>query len=58
VRIVAVARSASDAANFVRTITVLERLEFLYLATCLIGGLGFLIRALSQVSTITARRQL
>ena len=57
-RIVAVARSASDAANFVRTITVLERLEFLYLATCLIGGLGFLIRALSQVSTITARRQL
>ena len=32
--------------------------EFFYLATCLIGGLGFLVRALSQVSTITARRQL
>jgi PAS domain S-box-containing protein len=56
--IAAVARSASDGAAFVRTTTVLERLEFLYLAACLIGGLSFLVRALSQVSTITARRQL
>ena len=51
-------KSATDAASFVRATTLLERLEFLYLAACLIGGLGFLIRALSQVSTITARRQL
>ena len=58
VRIAAVAQSARDAASFVRTTTVLDRLEFLYLAVCLIGGLGFLVRALSQVSTITARRQL
>jgi two-component system, NtrC family, sensor kinase len=57
-RINAVARSASDAAAFVSTTALLERLEFLYFATCLIGGLGFLVRALSQVSTITARRQL
>ena len=57
-RIAAVLQSASDAAGFVRTTALLERLEFLYLAGCLIGGLGFLVRALSQVSTITARRQL
>jgi two-component system, NtrC family, sensor kinase len=57
-RIAAVAQSASDAASFVRTTATLDRFEFLYLATCLIGGLGFLVRALSQVSTITARRQL
>ena len=57
-RIAAVARSASDAAGFVATTTRLERLELFYLAICLIGGLGFLVRALSQVSTITARRQL
>jgi PAS domain S-box-containing protein len=58
VRIVAVAQSARDAAKFVRITTVLERLEFFYLAVCLIGGLALLVRALSQVSTITARRQL
>jgi two-component system, NtrC family, sensor kinase len=57
-RIVAVERSASDPLNFISTTTMLERLGFFYLAICLIGGLGFLVRALSQVSTITARRQL
>jgi hypothetical protein len=57
-RVIAVTRSASDGARFVSTTISLERLEFFYLAACLIGGLGFLIRALSQVSTITARRQL
>jgi two-component system, NtrC family, sensor kinase len=58
VRVLAVARSASDAETFVNTTAMLERLEFFYLATCLIGGLVFLVRALSQVSTITATRQL
>jgi two-component system NtrC family sensor kinase len=57
-RVFVVARSASDASLFVRVTAVLDRLEFLYLAACLIGGLGFLVRALSQVRTITARRQL
>jgi two-component system, NtrC family, sensor kinase len=57
-RIIAVVGSASDAVGFVGTTTTLERLELFYLAICLIGGLGFLVRALSQVSTITARRQL
>jgi PAS domain S-box-containing protein len=57
-RVSAVAWSANDAALFVRVTTVLERLEYLYLAVCFIGGLVGLSRALSQVSTITARRQL
>ena len=55
---VAVARSSADAALFVRVIAVLERLEYLFLAVCLIGGMAGLLRALSQVSTLTARRQL
>ena len=57
-RVSAVAWSSSDAAQFVRITTALERLEYLYLALCFIGGLLGLSRALSQVSTITARRQL
>jgi two-component system, NtrC family, sensor kinase len=57
-RAAAVIWSSSDAAWFVRVTTMLERLEYLYLAVCFIGGLTGLSRALSQVSTITARRQL
>ena len=57
-RVSALAWSSSDAAQFVRITTALERLEYLYLALCFIGGLLSLSRALSQVSTITARRQL
>jgi PAS domain S-box-containing protein len=57
-RVAAVVRSPSDAAAFAETAAMLERLELFYLAACLIAGLGLLVRALSQVSTITARRQL
>jgi hypothetical protein len=57
-RVVAVARSSTDALMFVRVTSTLERLEYLFLAVCLIGGLVGLMRALSQVSTLTARRQL
>jgi PAS domain S-box-containing protein len=57
-RIVAVVRSASDPQSFVRWISLLDRLEFLYFAICLIGGLIGLLRARSQVGTMTARRQL
>src|SRR5688500_15569718 len=57
-RLAAVVRSSTDPASFISITATLERLEFFYLATCLIGGLVFLVRALSQVSTITARRQL
>jgi PAS domain S-box-containing protein len=57
-RAIAVARSAANAALFVQVTAVLDRLEYLFLALCLIGGLAGLLRALSQVSTVTARRQL
>ncbi len=57
-RIFAVSRSASDATLFIRITSVLDRIEFLYLAMCFIGGLVALTRALSVVHTITARRQL
>jgi two-component system NtrC family sensor kinase len=57
-RAVAVAQSSTDAAMFVRITSVLDRLEYLFLAICLIGGLAGLLRALSQVTTLTARRQL
>jgi two-component system, NtrC family, sensor kinase len=57
-RAIAVARSSADAALFVQVTAMLERLEYLFLALCLIGGLAGLLRALSQVSTLTARRQL
>jgi PAS domain S-box-containing protein len=57
-RLVAVVRSGTDPESFVRWIAVLDRLEFLYFAICLIGGLIGLLRARSQVGTLTARRQL
>jgi PAS domain S-box-containing protein len=57
-RVLAVATSTRDAAAFAAFISALDRIEYLYLAVCFIGGLAALTRALSQVSTITARRQL
>ena len=57
-RVFAVGESAHNARLFVSITSALDRLEYLYLAACLIGGLGTLIRALSHVRTITARRQL
>src|SRR5262245_28283002 len=57
-RIFAVGEGAHNARLFVSITSALDRLEYLYLAACLIGGLGTLIRALSHVRTITARRQL
>jgi len=57
-RIMAVAQSANDPRLFVSIVSLLDRLELLYLAACLISGFVTLIRALSHVRTITARRQL
>ena len=57
-RLFALLASTSNAALFVRITATLERLEFLYLAACFIGGLVVLTRALGQVCTVTARRQL
>ena len=54
----AVTRSTADAEQFAQITSTLDRAEFLYLAVCFIGGLAGLTRALRQVSTITARRQL
>jgi two-component system, NtrC family, sensor kinase len=57
-RVIAVAASGRDAGAFADFIAGLDRIEYFYLAVCFIGGLAGLTRALSQVSTITARRQL
>jgi len=57
-RAYAVVGSTLDPQGFVRIESVLDRLGFLYFAVCLIGGLIGLLRASSQVGTLTARRQL
>jgi two-component system, NtrC family, sensor kinase len=57
-RAASLARASTDAAQFVRISNALERMEFLYLAVCFIGGLLVLTRALRRVRTVTARRQL
>jgi len=57
-RVASLARASTDAAQFVRISTALDRMEFLYLAVCFIGGLVVLTRALRRVRTVTARRQL
>jgi two-component system NtrC family sensor kinase len=57
-RVVSLARASTDAPQFVRISNALERMEFLYLAICFIGGLLVLTRALRRVRTVTARRQL
>jgi two-component system, NtrC family, sensor kinase len=57
-RLFAVLGSARDPESFVRWVSRLDRLEFLYFAICLIGGLIGLLSSRSQVGTMTARRQL
>src|SRR6185503_17332412 len=57
-KVFAISRGRNDAATLVRVISDGERIELLYLAGCFLGGLAGLWRALSQVTTITARRQL
>src|SRR5688572_14713448 len=57
-RVIALAMGSRDAAAFAGIMSALDRIEYFYLAVCFIGGLAGLTRALSQVSTITARRQL
>jgi PAS domain S-box-containing protein len=57
-RIYAIRQSAGDPRAFIQLDSLLDRLGFLYFALCLIGGLIGLIRTLSQVSAMTARRQL
>ena len=57
-RILSLVRADVDPAYFVRLIGMLDRLEFLYLATFLTAGLVVLVRALKRVRSVTAKRQL
>jgi PAS domain S-box-containing protein len=57
-RVVALLRSGSDAQLFVGVIGTIDRLELAYLAVCFVGGLAALTRALGEVRSVTARRQL
>ena len=50
-------RSGGDPA-LIDVVSILDNADYIYLATCVIGGLVGLTRALSGVSTITSRRQL
>ncbi len=57
-RVTALARNSVDPALFTRVIGAVDRFELFYLGVCFIGGVGVLIRALGEVRSITARRQL
>jgi PAS domain S-box-containing protein len=57
-QVAALSRGGANAAASVQLLGRLERLEYLYLAACLIAGLAALGRALIEVRSITGRRQL
>lgn len=57
-RVLAVMRSEVDPEYFVRVIALLDRLEYIYLATFLGAGLAVLLRALSRARSVTVKRQL
>ena len=56
--VMAVARSGADAGRAIQFLATLDRSESLYLAGCLIAALAALARALTEVRSITGRRQL
>ena len=57
-RVIALARSGANAPLFVGVVATLDRLDYVYLVGCLVLGLFTLTRALADVRSITARRQL
>ena len=57
-RALAVLRSGLDPEYFVRVISLLDRLEYIYLAVYFAGGLAILLRALSRARSVTVKRQL
>jgi PAS domain S-box-containing protein len=57
-RAVAVVRSEFEPEYFVRVISMLDRLEYIYLAAYLAAGLAILVRALSRARSVTVKRQL
>jgi PAS domain S-box-containing protein len=56
--ILAIAQAGSNPSGSMNVIAALDRIELLYLASCFIAGLAVLTRALGEVRSITARRQL
>ncbi|MEY4094453.1 MAG: Sensor protein ZraS [Acidobacteriota bacterium] len=57
-RALAVLRSGLDPEYFVRVISLLDRLEYVYLAVFFAAGLAILLRALSRARSVTVKRQL
>jgi PAS domain S-box-containing protein len=57
-RALAVLRSGIDPEYFVRVIALLDRLEYVYLASFFAAGLAILLRALSRARSVTVKRQL
>ncbi|MBI4478346.1 MAG: GAF domain-containing protein [Acidobacteria bacterium] len=57
-RVFAVAKRDLDPRTFIDLIEVVDRVELLYLALCLVGGFAVLIFALQRTRSVTARRQL
>ena len=57
-RVVALARSASNAPLFVGMVAALDRFEYVYLVAWFVAGLMALMRARGEVRSMTARRQL
>lgn len=57
-RVIALAKSGANAPRFLGIVATLDRLEYVYLVGCLVAGLFTLTRALAEVRSSTARRQL
>jgi PAS domain S-box-containing protein len=57
-RTLAVLRSSVDPEYFIRVVTLLDRLEYVYLAAFGAAGLAVLLRALSRARSVTVKRQL
>ena len=57
-RVMILTWDTTDLQLLVRIVTVLDRIDLLYLALCLVAGAAVLARALTEVRSITARRQL
>ena len=56
-RVMAVARLDANS-NLIHAVAALDRIEPVYLAACLLGGLAVLVHALAHARSVTARRQL
>ncbi len=57
-RTLAVLRSSVDPEYFIRVVTLLDRLEYVYLIAFGAAGLAVLLRALSRARSVTVKRQL